>query len=131
MENKIRELLAEGLTPEDIMKAASTIAENDAKEKKAEAERLKKLDEAKRNLYKAANEYMIIAGIPVDKQSSYEDFSSMWDSVMDRLFLPIFNREQTNTRQPIKVFISEETESNSDDVFETLLTILKSVEEGI
>lgn len=125
MEKLIRELLDAGISPEDMASMATKIKnETEAKEKA-----LKKAETA---LLEAMANYLEAQGVPYEviEKTDWKLVSKQMNKMM-QMFLPIFNSDKTNTHEPIKVIISEATESNGDDVFETLTKILDEMIEGV
>lgn len=126
MENAIRELLAAGMSPEDIMLTAARI------QNEQEENHKKKIEEAKDRIFEAYANYLALVGVPDEeiKKIQWDQISAAFDKMIE-LFLPFFNSGQTEIHNPFKVLISDNGSSGRKNVFEELFDTILEIGEDV
>ena len=123
MENTIKELLAAGMSPNDIYQTAARLQadENEAKEKARQ--------EALHKMFSAAMEYMALIGHAEERTpEELEETIKYFDKLFPEQILPFLNEIKTETHEPVKVKISANCSSPRNSIFEDLLEEILKIE---
>lgn len=123
MENTIKELLAAGMSPDDIYQTAARLQadENEAKEKARQ--------EALHKMFSAAMEYMALIGQAEERTpEELEETIKYFDKLFPEQILPFLNELKTETHEPVKVKISSNCSSPRNSIFEDLLEEILKIE---
>ena len=126
MENTIKELLAAGMSPDDIFQTAARI------QNEQEENHKKKIEEAKDRIFEAYANYLALVGVPDEeiKKIQWDQISAAFDKMIE-LFLPFFNSGQTEIHNPFTVLISDNGSSGRKNVFEELFDTILEIGEDV
>lgn len=123
MENTIKELLAAGMSPDDIYQTAARLQAdaNEAKEKERK--------EALHKMFSAAMEYMALIGHPEKRTpEELEELIAFFDKAFPEQILPLLDEIKGEGQNPVEVKVSANPSSPRKTIFDELLEEITKIE---
>ena len=123
MENTIKELLAAGMSPDDIYQTAARL-QADVDEAK-----VKERKEALHKMFSAAMEYMALIGYAEERTpEELEELITFFDKVFPEQILPFLDEIKGEVQNPVKVTVSANPSSPRKSIFEELFEEITKIE---